>query len=143
MFDRDVTFFDIDVGRAVFAHRAQLDQVTVRQKFAKREQHVQRADDVIHLRENCVLPIDHRIGSRALLREVHHCFRLERFERGSQKIVVGDVANENLDGLARQVLPHADAIGQRTNRSERLCAEFVIPQAAQEIINDGNRMALL
>src|SRR6266704_4840407 len=112
-------------------------------KFAKREQHVQRADDVIHLRENCVLPIDHRIGSRALLREVHCCFRLERFERGSQKIVVGNVANENLDGLARQVLPHADAIGQRTNRSERLCAEFVIPQAAQEIINDGNRMALL
>src|SRR4029077_20483483 len=128
VFDGDVALFDINIGRAVLAHGSQLDEVTVRQEFADGEKHVQCSDDVVDLAEYGMLPVDHRIGSRALFREMDHRFRLEGIQRRSEKIVLGNVTNELLDGLACQVLPDPDAVRQRTNRGQRLRAKFVVPK---------------
>src|SRR5467141_4412602 len=141
--DGDVALFDIDVGCSVFAHGPQLDQVTIRQKLANAEKDIQCSHDVIHLGEYGVLPVDHRVRCRALFREVDDRLRLEGFERGSEKVVVGNVANEQLDSLAGQVLPDSDAIRQRANRSQRLRAKLVVPKAPQKVVNNGDRMPLL
>src|SRR5262245_57107765 len=99
MLNGDVAFLDVDIRRAVFTHRPQLDQVTIGQEFTDGKQYVQRADDVVYLRKNGVLPVDHGVRSGALLCEVYDGFRLERLERGGEKIVVGYVADEHFDGF--------------------------------------------
>src|SRR5713226_8281515 len=143
VFDGDVALLDVDVRRAVLAHGPQFDEVPIRQEFADGEKDVQCSDDVVDLREDGVLAVNHRVGSRALFREVDHRFRLEGLERGSEKVVVGNVADEQFDGFAGQVLPDPDAIRQRANRSQRLRAKLVVPKAPQKVVNDGNRMAPL
>src|SRR5436309_3157970 len=143
MFDGDVAFFDVDVGRAVFAHGPQLDEMTIRQKLTDGKQDVQSPYNVIDLGENSMLAVNHRIGSGALLREVNYRLRFEGLECRNQKIVIGNIADEQLDGLTRSVLPDPDTVRQRTNRSQRLCAKFMVPKAPQKVINDGDRMAPL
>src|SRR3989440_1661136 len=143
VFDGDVALFDVNVGGAVLAHGAQLDEVTIRQKFANGEKNVQCSDDVVHLGEDGVLAVDHRVGSRALLGEMDHGFRFEGLECGSEKVVVGNVTDKQFDGLAGHVLPDPDAIRQRANRSQRLRTKLVVPKAPQKVVNDRNRMALL
>ena len=64
------------------------------------------------------------------------------FERGQQEIVVGDVADESVDGLTGKALPGAQAIAERRNGSQSLRAKFVVPLAAQVIVNDGDGMSL-
>src|SRR6266550_448053 len=140
VFDGDVALFDVNVGGAVLAHGAQLDEVTIRQKFANGEKNVQCSDDVVHLGEDGVLAVDHRVGSRALLREMDHGFRFEGLKCGSEKVVVGNVTDKQFDGLAGHVLPDPDAIRQRANRSQRLRAKLVVPKAPQKVVNDRNRM---
>src|SRR5258708_7590366 len=141
--DGDVALLDVDVRRAVFAHGPQFDEVAVPQEFTDGEKYIQCTDDIVHLSEDGMLAVDHRIGSRALFREMHHGFGLERVQRGGKKVVIRHVANEHFNGLAGQVLPHPDAIRQRTNRSERLRSKLVIPQPPQLVVNDSNRMPLL
>jgi hypothetical protein len=53
--DLDEALFDVDVRRAVFAHRAELDEVAIGLQLAHGEEQVQRADDVVHLRNTACL----------------------------------------------------------------------------------------
>ena len=141
--DSNVAFFDVDVGRAVFAQGAEFDQMAIREEFPHGKKDIQRAYDIVHLRKHGVFAIDHRIGRRALLGEVHDGFRFARPKRGRQKIVIGDVADKHIDILTGQVLPHAHTVAQRTNGRERLRAEFMIPQAPHIIVDDSNGVAFL
>ncbi len=75
--DLDVAFFDVDVGRAVFAHGTQLDQVAVGLDLAQGEEQVERADDVVDLGEGRMLAVDHGVRRRTLLGEVDDGFWLE------------------------------------------------------------------
>jgi hypothetical protein len=75
--DGDVSLFDIDIGRAVFAHGAELDQVAVGLEFAQGEEQIQRAHDIVHLGADGVVAIDHRIRRGALFGEVNHGLRLK------------------------------------------------------------------
>ena len=50
-----------------------------------REEHVQRAHDIVHLREDGVLAVDHRVGSGALLGEMHDGVGLERLKVDARK----------------------------------------------------------
>ena len=127
VFDVDVAFFDVDIGRAVFAHGAELDQVALGLKFAQREQQVERAHHVIHLREDRVLAVDHGVRRGALFGKVNHRFGLKRLHRGRKKIVIGDVAGEKLDGPSGVLLPDLQSFGQRANRRQGFDAELVIP----------------
>ena len=45
--------------------------------------------------------------------------------------------------LAGEVMPDAQAVGERADGSESLGAQFVIPLAANEVVDDGNCVALL
>ena len=39
------------------------------------EEDIDRADDIVVLREHCAGAVDHGVGRRPLLAEVHHCMR--------------------------------------------------------------------
>ena len=70
-------FGNIHVRRAVFAHRAELDEVRLRANFAHRPQHVETADYVVLLRERGVRLIDHRVRGGGHFREVNNRIGLE------------------------------------------------------------------
>jgi len=59
-------------GRAVLAHRDQLDQVDLRVDLGDREQQVEVCDHVVLLSVDGVLAVDHRVRRGALLGEVDH-----------------------------------------------------------------------
>ena len=63
--------FDVDVGISVLAHRPQLDQMDLWVRLSDGVHQVQRAHHVVDLRVDGVLTVDHRIGGRTLLTEVH------------------------------------------------------------------------
>ena len=67
----DVALFDVYVGLAVLAHRAELHQVAVGHVLVYGEEHVQVADNVVVLGVDGMAPVDHGVGRRPLLGEVH------------------------------------------------------------------------
>jgi hypothetical protein len=69
--DLDVALFDVYVGLAVLAHRAELHQMAVGRVLVYGEEHVQVADNVVVLSIDGMAPVDHGVGRRPLLGEVH------------------------------------------------------------------------
>jgi UDP-sulfoquinovose synthase len=65
--DPDVALLDVDVGLAVLAHRAELDQVALGDVVADREEQVEVADRVAVLGLDRLLAGGHRVGRRGLL----------------------------------------------------------------------------
>ena len=77
MLDGDVAFLNIDIGCAVFAHGAKLDEVTIGLKLAQREQQIERPHDIVHLSENRMFAVDHGIGGGALFGKMDDCVRFK------------------------------------------------------------------
>ena len=140
--DGDVALFNINIRRAVFAHRTQLDQVTLRLEFLECEEQVEGAHNVVHLREDGVFPVDHRVGSGALLGKMDDGVGLERFDRGREKVVIGHVAGERFYDVPGEFLPDPQPVREGTNRRQGLHAEFMIPLPARKVVENGYRVAL-
>ena len=100
MFDGDVAFFDIDIGSAVFSHGAEFDQVAIGPEFAQREQQVEGSHDVVDLGEDRMFAVDHRVRRGPLFGEMHHGVGRKRSHHRGNEIIVGDIAGQELDGLA-------------------------------------------
>ena len=103
--DLDVPLFDVDVGCAVLPHRPELHQVDRRVDLGDRVQQVERADDIVDLCVHAVLAVDHGVGRAALLGEVHDGVRPETPHHVVHEGLVGQVADEGLEALARDVFP--------------------------------------
>ena len=106
--DLDEALLDIDVGRAVLAHRPELHQVAVRNVFAHREQEVERADDVDDLRLRRAFEVDHRKRRRGLLGVVDDGLRLEVGDYCVEERRVGDVADVRRNLLASDLVPSCE-----------------------------------
>src|ERR1700683_1436281 len=78
--DRDVAFLNIDIGRAIFPHGAELDEVTLGLKLAQRKEQIERPHDIVHLSENRMFAVDHGIRSGALLSKMDHGMRFEAMD---------------------------------------------------------------
>ena len=65
--DLDVALLDVDVGLAVLAHRAELDEVALGDVVADREEQVEVADHVGVLGLDGVAAGEHRVGGGGLL----------------------------------------------------------------------------
>src|SRR5579863_9561801 len=102
------------------------------------KQQVQSADHVVHLREHGVLAVDHGVRRGPLLGEVNYRVRLEGPDRGGEKLVIGNIPREEVDGLSSQLLPGAQALGERPNRGQSLRANFMIPMTAQKVVDNRN-----
>src|SRR5271154_405531 len=110
--DRDVAFFDIDIGRAVFTHGAELDEVAIGLKLTQGEQQIERAYYIVHLGENRVFAVNHGVGSGTLFSEVDDCFRFEILDDRGEKVVIRYIADELLDGAPGEPLPSPQSIRQ-------------------------------
>ena len=95
--------------------------------LAQGKEQVQRADNVVHLRADCVLAVDHRIGRGALFSEVNHRLRLEFLDRGGKKVIIGNIADKQLHRLAGELLPCPQPFGKGANRGQSLDSQFVVP----------------
>src|SRR5580698_3011685 len=142
VFDGDVAFFDVDIRSAVFTHGAEFDEVAIGLEFAEGEKKIQRADYVVDLRVDGVAAVDHGVGSGALFGEMDDGFGLEISYEGAEEFVVGDVAYVGFDGAAGEAVPGGEAVGERADGSEGLGAQLVIPLAADEVVHDGDFVAL-
>ncbi len=141
--DADVAFFDVDVGRAVFAHGAQLHQMAVGLELAQREEQVQRPDQVVDLGEGGVLAVDHGIRRRPLLGEMDDGVGLEVANVGRKESEVGHVAHKKVDDVAGKIFPDLQTIAQRANGRQGLDAEITVPLPADKAVHNGDLMSLL
>ncbi len=132
---------DVDVGRAVGAHRAQLDQVDARVDLRDRVQQRQRAEHVVRLGVERVRPVDHRVRRGPLLGEVHDGVRPERPDHRVGEDRVAQVAHVAPDGGAGQRLPQGDPGAQRLDRHQRLDPELVVVVPASEVVGHRHLMA--
>jgi hypothetical protein len=105
--DGDETLLDVDVGRAILAHRPELDQVAVRHELLDRKHHVDVADHVVVLREHRALAINHGVGGGPLLAEVHDRVGAEGGDGLRQELPVADVADLQVNVAPADLAPPA------------------------------------
>ncbi len=135
--DFDVAFLDVDIRGAVLAHGSEFDQMAVGPQLADREEQIQSADDVVDLSGNRMLAVDHRIRRGPLLGEMDHCVGLTGFDRGSEEVVIGHVADQQLDILAGEIAPGLETFGKRPDWCQGLNAEFMVPLPPHEVVYSG------
>mmetsp|Transcript_4627 Transcript_4627/g.19072 ORF Transcript_4627/g.19072 Transcript_4627/m.19072 type:complete len:343 (-) Transcript_4627:35-1063(-) len=141
VFDGDVTLLDVDVGGTVLAHGAELDEVALRGELLDGVAHVDGAHDVVGLGEHGAGAVHHRVRRGALLSEVNARGGLKRLKRGGEELVVADVADVELDALAGDFFPDADALVDALDRGERVESELVVEGAAAHVVDDGDLVA--
>src|ERR1700722_2021469 len=114
--------------------------MTIRDVFTNRKQHVQGPHNIVHLSENSVFAVDHRVRRSSLLCKMDHRLRLNFLDRRGEKVVIGDVADKKFDGLAREFLPNSQPFREGTDRSQSLRADFMVPLPAREVVDYRDRM---
>jgi len=132
--DLEEALFDVNVGRAVFAHRAQLDEMAVRRAFAQRPEDVECPRQVVDLREHGAVVVDHGIRRGGLLAVVDDGFRTEGFKDVLHGGVVTQVADVEVDRAARCLFPHLHAVVQRGDGDQRLDVQLHFPTALSEVV---------
>ena len=135
--DVDVALFDVDVGRAVLAHRPELHEVGVRDVVAHREQEVQVADHVGLLGLDGGLEALHRVRRRGLLAVVDDRLGLEAGDDALEERGVLDRALVHRDLLAGDLLPGGDPLIQRQDRRQGVGALGFDPAATRVVVDDG------
>ena len=139
--DLDEALFDVDVGRAVLTHRPQLDQVDVPVLLGDGVEQVERTGHVVDLRVDGVLPVDHRVGRRALLGEVHDGVGPERGQGLADEAGVGQVADEQVHGVVRDLLPTADPSLQAGDRDQGVDPHLEVVAPSGEVVDDTDTVA--
>ena len=136
--DGDVTFFDVDIRGAVFAHRAELDQVALGRVLLDGVHQVDGAHHVVGLREHRARAVHHGVRRRPLLTEVHRRRGLKRLERGGEELVIADVPDEELNLVPRNLLPLAHALVDALDGGQGVEPELVVERAAAHVVHDGH-----
>jgi hypothetical protein len=136
--DLDVALLDIDVGLAVLAHRAELDEVAVRHVVAHREEQVEGADHVGVLGFDRALAREHGVRRGGLLAVVDDGLGAGLGDDRVEELAVLDGADIAADPLAGDLLPGVDAGVELADRRQRAGAGFLQPATAGEVVDDGD-----
>jgi hypothetical protein len=107
-----------------------------RRQLLDGEHHVDVADDVVVLREDRALPVDHRVGRRALLAKMHDGVGLERRERLLEELPVADVADLQVEVLPGNLGPGAHAVVDGRDGRERVQPEREVKLPAAEVVDE-------
>ena len=113
---------DVNVRSAVFAHRAELDQVSVGTDLFHGIHDVERADDVVGLHPRGMFNVHHRIWSRRTLAEMNDCVWLEILETLAHKVIILEVA---LPEIRLDPVAFSDGLQSITYRSNRYRAPAI------------------
>ena len=137
--DLDEPLLDVDVGRSVLAHRAELHQVAVGDAVADREQEVEGAD---HVR---VLGLDRRARASASSRAPRAARRSGRSPRAASRRPRrrGTRRPRSSPRTARISLPETSRQAstrsvERADRGQRVGRVLDVPAAAGEVVDDGD-----
>ena len=139
--DLDEALFDVDVGVAVLPHRPELDEVDRRVDLGDGVHHVQRAHHVVDLRVDRVLAVDHGVGRRTLLAEVHDGVGLGLGDDAVGEGGVGEVPDPDVDGVSGDLLPARHPVRQRGDGDEAVDPHLTVVLAAHEVVDDGDLVA--
>ena len=139
--DLQPAFLDVDVRRAVLAHRAELDQVDVRVRLGDGVHQVQRADHVVVLGVDRVRPVDHRVRRCPLLGEVHDRVRLELPQHPVDEVGVEQVTGVRRDPPAGDFLPGRDPGVEVLDRDQALHPQLAVVAPTGEVVEDGRVVA--
>ena len=136
------TLLDIDVGRAVLAHRAELDQMRVGDMLADSPQQLERADHIRLLGQHGVVDALHRKRGARLLAVVDDRVRLHVAHDVGDEGALRDVADLGVDRLSRHLPPGRDALVKRCDRCQRVGAGVQMPAAAGEVVHHRHGVPL-
>ena len=135
-------FGNVDVGCAVFAHCAELDQMRVRRRFLDRPKQIEVVDNIVLLRPDTMRLINHRVGRRGHLAEMDHRFRLEFGKYTLNKSIVSEVANAKIEVAAEALAEGPQAFFGAGDWLGADAADFRHPFAPQQQIGPGNFVAM-
>ena len=139
--DLEEALRDVQVRRAVLAHRAELDQVRVGRQVPHRVEHVEGALDVVALHPDRMLRVHHGVRRRRALAEVDDRFRLHLFEQPVDQLEVGQVAKGNVRTSAVGGFERVEPRHERRDRQGRTTAHLRDPVAAETGVDAGNLVA--
>ena len=139
--DLDEALFDVDVGRPVLAHGAQLDQVDRGVHLGDGVEEVERPHHVVHLGVDGVLLVDHRVGGGALLGEVHHRVGCELPQDPGREPGVSQVTDEGLHGQARDLAPDPHPVLEARDGDQRVDPHLQVVAPAGEVVDDADVVA--
>src|SRR5215210_2519507 len=137
----DVALFDVYVGLAVLAHRAELHQVAVGHVLVYGEEHVQVADNVVVLGVDGMAPVDHRVGRRPLLGEVHDGLGMVALHDVGDELPVQEVAELEPEGLPANLAPRPNPVLYVRDRGQTRGAELVVDGPPDAVVHDHDLVA--
>src|SRR5919112_34016 len=143
--DRQVPFGDLHPGRTVTvdAHGPEMHDVGVEPALGDRREQVVGGVEVVVHGVALVIAGLHRVGCGPLLGEVDDRVRLPLEEQVQKLLVVlGDVDVVEVDPVAGQLLPDAQALAHRTNRGEGLTLQLDVYLAPGEVVDNCHLVAL-
>src|SRR3712207_6294553 len=103
-------------------------------ELVDRKEHVEGADHVVVLGVDRMPPIDHRVGSGALLGEVDKSVRLMTLHDLGDELPIQKVAELDSYGLAANLLPRPYPLLGVGDRREALRPELVVYRPPDEVI---------
>src|SRR5205823_5788021 len=139
--DGEEALLDIDIGRSVLTHGAELDEVRLWCVIAQGKEKVERADDIVDLGHGGVREVDHGEGSAALLGKMDQGLRLDLLHQLGDGASIAQVHRSPPDGPASQSLPEGDPLGHALDRDQALGAAFAIPAPADQAVDSDDVMA--
>ena len=142
MFNLEVAFLDVDVGGAVDAHGAELDDVALEIVLLDGVHQVGGGDEVVGDGEHGLPVAPHGVGRGGLLGVMHHGFGGEVPENRAEEGVVADVAGVHIDAAAADGLPQCGPLMQVGDREEGLAVELGAGPAPKIIVHHGHLEAL-
>src|SRR5918999_2765935 len=115
--------------------------MAVRRVLVYGEEHVQVADDVVVLGVDGMTPVDHRVGRRPLLGEVHDGLGLVALHDLGDELPVQEVAELEPDGLPANLAPRPDPVLYLRDRGQARGAELVVDGPPDAVVHDYHFMA--
>ena len=133
----DKALLNVNIRRAVFAHRAELDQPALGNDASDCPQDVQGARDVIHLSERRAIVVNHGVRSGRLFAVVHNCVGPEFIHHSFHDSIIPEVPDKQFDFFAGDLFPCLYAIVQRANGDQRLDVQLHFPSPLRKIVDHG------
>ena len=132
--DFDEALLNVDVGRAIFPHGAELHDVALQLQLFYGPQQVQGSGNVVDLGEDGPVVVNHGIRSGWLLAIVNNRLRLKGVEHAFDDSIVAQVADKQFQLSPLDRSPHLDPVVKGLNGYQGLGVEFEFPSSFSEVV---------
>ena len=143
MFDVEPAFLDIDIGRAVFAHRPEFDDVAVRGMLLDRPDDIEGRAEIIVEGARRFFVSQHRIGRRGLFGIMDDGLGLKLLDEAGKPGKIRAIADLDANRRIGDRAPDFGALGQVRIRHQGFGVEIARRISAEIIIEDRDVVALM